>query len=62
MIEYILEQYKMGMSKLHLYLEKYYLCFNPQNTKIKIVELQWFKHPWNHENMFETGVVQANKC
>ena len=19
------------------------------------VELHWFEHPWNHENMFETG-------
>ena len=26
------------------------------------VELQWLKHCWDHENMFETGVVQANKC
>ena len=21
------------------------------------VELQWLEHIWNHENMFETGVV-----
>ena len=26
------------------------------------VELQWLKHAWSHENMFETGVVQANEC
>ena len=26
------------------------------------VELQWLKHHCNHENMFETGVVQANGC
>ena len=25
------------------------------------VELQWFEHLWNHENMFETGVVRANE-
>ena len=25
------------------------------------VELQWLKHLWNHENMFETGVVQMNE-
>ena len=24
------------------------------------VELQWLGHLWNHGNMFETGVVQAN--
>ena len=23
------------------------------------VELQWLEHLWNHENMFETGVVRA---
>ena len=26
------------------------------------VELQWLEHLWNHENIFETGVVQANEC
>ena len=26
------------------------------------VELQWLEHLWNHENMFETGVVRANVC
>ena len=24
--------------------------------------LQWLQHLWNHENMFETGVVRANEC
>ena len=26
------------------------------------VELQWLEHLWNHENMFETGVIRANEC
>ena len=26
------------------------------------VELQWLEHLWNHENMFETGLVRANEC
>ena len=26
------------------------------------IELQWVEHLWNHENMFETGVVRANEC
>ena len=26
------------------------------------VELQWLEHLWNHGNMFETWVVQANEC
>ena len=25
------------------------------------VELQWFEHIWNHEKMFETGVVRDNR-
>ena len=30
--------------------------------RICTVELQWLKHLWNHENMFETVVVRANEC
>ena len=26
------------------------------------VEFQWLEHLWNHENMFEAGVVRANEC
>ena len=26
------------------------------------VELQWLEHLWNHESMFETGIVRANEC
>ena len=26
------------------------------------LELQWLAHLWDHENMFETGVVRANEC
>ena len=26
------------------------------------VERQWLEHLWNHDNMFETGVVRANEC
>ena len=25
-------------------------------------ELQWLEHLWNHEKMFEIGVVRANEC
>ena len=25
------------------------------------VELQWLEHLWDHQNMFETGVVRANE-
>ena len=30
--------------------------------KLYTVELQWLEHTWNHENIFETGVVRANEC
>ena len=33
--------------------------------KVKIentVDVQWLEHLWNHENMFETGVVRVNEC
>ena len=26
------------------------------------VELQWLEHLWNHEIMFETGVVRTKEC
>ena len=26
------------------------------------VELQWLKHLWDHENMFELGLVRADEC
>ena len=28
---------------------------------IYTVELQWLEHLWDHENLFETGVVRANE-
>ena len=46
------------------------LCLNGRNNlqyvcsrqPVYTVELQWLEHLLNHENMLETGVVQANKC
>ena len=32
-------------------------CLEPHTA-----ELQWLEHLWNHENMFERGVVRANEC
>ena len=29
---------------------------------IYTVELEWLEHFFNHENMFDTGVVRANEC
>ena len=30
-----------------------------QPPAISTVELQWLEHLWDHENLFETGVVRA---
>ena len=39
---------------------------SPSSVDIKVngytVELKWPEHLWNHEKMFETEVVRANKC
>ena len=32
-----------------------------QKVNIYTVELQWFEHLWNHENMFEIWVIRANE-
>ena len=34
------------------------MILKPYNT----LELQWPEHLWNHETVFETGVVQAIDC
>ena len=33
----------------------------PGTSRRYTVELQWLEHLWNHENIFETGVVRANE-
>ena len=30
-------------------------------TLLNTVELQWLERLWNHENMFETGVIRDNE-
>ena len=35
------------------------LCLWPLVAIFITVEFQWLEHLWNHENMFETGVVRA---
>ena len=37
-------------------------CHCAHRITLNTEELQWLKHLWNHENMFETGVAQANEC
>ena len=34
----------------------------PKFHKNNAAELQWLERIWYRENMFETGVVRANKC
>ena len=42
------------MSKLYFLLDR--------GQMLSTVELQLLKLLWNHENMFETGVVRAYEC
>ena len=32
------------------------------SVRLFMPELQWLEHLWDHENMFEAGVVRANEC
>ena len=42
-----------GVTEKQNYVEK-------TSCSVSTVELQWHEHLWDHENMFETGVVRAN--
>ena len=53
---YLLSQLYSDIWTYHYIVSKCRLGL--QNT----VELRWLEHLWNHENIFETGVVQANEC
>ena len=45
--------------KLATCIKKASIQFLKQETT---VELHWLEHLWNHEIVFETGVVRANEC
>ena len=32
------------------------------HLSVQLIDLQWLEHLWNHEKMFETGVVPSNEC
>ena len=53
-----------GQHSLLIVLSDHGLCFmsTVSKTCTCTAELQRLEHIWNHENMFETGVVQANEC
>ena len=38
------------------------LAYDHCQWQMNTVEFQWLEHLWNHENMFDTGVVRANQC
>ena len=48
----------IGNVNIHIAIDKKQMSHKFTNT----VGLQWLKPLWNHENMFETGVVQAIEC
>ena len=45
----------------YLNLKQIYTCYDIW-TKKYTVEFQWIEHLWNHENMFEIGVVRGYEC
>ena len=47
---------------LRTFIEIWDREFTITRVSSRTVELQWLEHLWNHENMFETGVVRANEC
>ena len=49
----------MGRETLYSICLVAVLTFNILDHYHNIVGLQWLQYLWNHENMFETGVVQA---
>ena len=38
------------------------LSITMKQSSLITVELQWLEHLWDHENMFESGVVRANEA
>ena len=52
------DDYCRGSSLFVRHCDTDKLCMLDKNT----VELQSLEHLWDHENMFETGVVRANEC
>ena len=57
-----LEQKLLNTSKEISSTLKNYVSSCLSAPHVSTVELQWLELLWNHENMFETGVVRANKC
>ena len=57
-------KYSTDTDLIDLYSSKglTYWSFGINRQDQSTVELQWLEHPWNHENMFEIGVVRANEC
>ena len=53
----LLLMYNVNCDFVLVYLQKYFFCKRTFCT----VELQWLDHLMSHENMLETGVVQANE-
>ena len=44
------------------FLLSIHLSSHGKKVPERTVELQWLEYLWDHENMFETGVVRANEC
>ena len=55
---FVLVADEIGINELRIFL----VTCKRECASVYTVELQWLEHLWNHENMFETGVLRANEC
>ena len=59
----IVFQHNHIKEKLGLVVRSSQIRLKPFSPKLaNTVELQWLEHVWNHEIMFEAGVVPDNEC
>ena len=49
---------KRAMATVTLFLDQ---SSYAEISKLCTVKFQWLEHFWNHENVFETGVVRATE-
>ena len=49
-------------SAFHMMQCSFFIERHSLNEVESTAEVQWLGHLWNHENMFETGVVRASEC
>ena len=52
------QPFEIDLGLAGIYVAKVCVFLKHLSSIITTVELQWLEHLWNHENMFETGMVR----